>query len=194
MNGIVVFVKNPELGKVKTRLAVTLGNERALEIYNKLLQYTREVLLSLSNVKKYIYYSSFVDNQDDWNNEQFEKQLQSKGDLGDRMTSALKESLEKCQSIVIIGSDCPQLTSIHINNAFEKLKTQDIVIGPSHDGGYYLIGMNRLYPELFQGIEWSTNSVFQETIQKAKELNISFATLETLSDIDCEEDWVKFGF
>lgn len=194
MRGVIVFVKNPELGKVKTRLAATLGAEKALEIYNKLLEYTREVMLQISNVKKFIYYSSFIDHQDYWDGQIFDKRLQSKGDLGDRITSALNDSFKICSSVVIIGSDCPQLSTSHIEEAFEKLKTSNIVIGPSHDGGYYLMGMDRFYPFLFQDINWSTSTVFQETILQAKSKHLSITQLETLTDVDHEEDWIKFGF
>ena len=194
MNGIIVFVKNPELGKVKTRLAATLGDEKALKIYNKLVGYTKDVLSQLSNVKRYIYYSSFVVKQDIWDNHQFEKRTQSTGGLGDRITTALKETFETCNPIIIIGSDCPQLTPLHIKDAFEQLKTHNIVIGPSHDGGYYLLGMDKYYPQLFQDINWSTSTVFQETVLKATNLNLGVDELETLSDIDYEEDWIKFGF
>lgn len=194
MKGIIVFVKNPELGKVKTRLAISMGDKKALEIYNKLLAYTKEILLHLSNVKKCIYYSSFIDRKDDWINDQFEKHIQSKGDLGERMNNAFSEVFDSCEHVIIIGSDCPQLTASHLNDAFESLKNHNVVIGPSQDGGYYLLGMDKHYPELFQGIEWSTNTVLSATIQKAKDKHLKISELETLSDIDFEEDWIKYGF
>jgi len=158
------------------------------------LGYTRNVLLVLTDAKKYIYYSSFIDNEDDWSNEEFEKRLQSDGGLGARMTTAFHDTLETCTEVVIIGSDCPQLTSGHIQEAFQKLKTHDIVIGPSHDVGYYLLGMNKFYPALFKDIEWSTETVYQETLQKADAMHLKTFNLESLSDIDHEEDWLKYGF
>lgn len=194
MKGVIVFVKNPQLGKVKTRLAATLGDEKALEIYNKLVDYTRTVLLGIEGVKKYVYYSDFIDSEDEWSNGIFEKKLQVHGGLGSKITYALKNTFNTCDQVIIIGSDCPQLTSDHIKEAFEQLDAVDLVIGPSHDGGYYLLGINKLHPELFEGINWSTEHVFNETIKKAQSLNLSTSTLETLSDVDFEEDWVKFGF
>ncbi len=194
MRGVVVFVKNPELGKVKTRLAASLGDQKALEIYNELLSYTREVLIGFDSAKRYIYYSSFIDTEDDWSNEIFEKRLQTDGGLGIKIISAVQSTFDTCDQIIIIGSDCPQLTSSHIEDAFQKLKTHNIVIGPSHDGGYYLLGMNKFYPELFQDITWSTDTVFQETLKKAESIKLEVYELETLSDIDYEEDWVKYGF
>jgi hypothetical protein len=194
LKGIIVFVKNPKLGKVKTRLAASLGDHKALEIYNKLIGYTKDVLLQLSNVNRFVYYSSFIDQQDGWDNEKFIKRIQYQGGLGERITHALEETFENCQHIIIIGSDCPQLTPAHINEAFDRLRSNNVVIGPSQDGGYYLLGMDKFYPELFQNIEWSTATVFKETIQKTKDKNLKTSKLEVLSDIDYEEDWIKYGF
>ena len=194
MRGVIVFVKNPELGKVKTRLAATLGDEKALEIYNRLLDYTRDVLIKVRDTKKYVFYSSFIDEGDSWQNDIFEKKLQVKGGLGEKITKALKSIFEICDQVVIIGSDCPQLTPDHIEMAFDKLQKHNIAIGPSHDGGYYLLGMDRFYSDIFQDINWSTDTVFQETLQKVESSGLTSYILETLSDIDYEEDWVKYGF
>jgi len=194
LRGVIVFVKNPELGKVKTRLAETMGDEKALEIYNKLLGYTRDVLLELKDTRRYIYYSSFIDTSDNWSNDNFDKKLQIAGGLGDKMSLAFQETFEACDEVIIIGSDCPQLTSAHLEDAFLQLKTNDIVIGPSHDGGYYLLGMKTLYPELFEDMQWSTDTVFEETLRRVKSLELKVDELEMLSDIDYEEDWEKYGF
>jgi len=194
LRGIIVFVKNPELGKVKTRLANTLGDEKALEIYNKLIDYTRNVLIDIDGANRYIYYSSFIDNEDEWSSKIFEKRLQVDGDLGSKMTTAIKSVFEQCDQVIIIGSDCPQLTSSHINTAFEKLNDHNVVVGPSLDGGYYLLGMDSYYSELFEDIEWSTASVCEETLQRARNSDLSSCKIEALSDVDYEEDWLKFGF
>lgn len=194
MRGIIVFVKNPELGKVKTRLAATLGDEKALEVYNKLIGYTRSILLEVDHTEKYVFYSSFIDNEDEWSNDIFEKKLQVSGGLGTKIAKAVQHIFESCDQVVIIGSDCPQLTSIGIKEAFNELETSNVVIGPSHDGGYYLLGMDNYYPELFEGINWSTETVCAETLQKANESNLNSTKLDVLSDVDFEEDWLKYGF
>ncbi|MEM9548147.1 MAG: TIGR04282 family arsenosugar biosynthesis glycosyltransferase [Bacteroidota bacterium] len=194
MRGVIVFVKNPELGKVKTRLAATLGDEKALEIYLKLLYYTRDVLMDVKDAERYVYYSSFIDNNDKWPNQIFEKRLQQQGDLGNRITSAFQAVFESCEQVVIIGSDCPQLTAGHIQDAFQVLESNDVVMGPSHDGGYYLLGIKEYYPALFQEISWSTDKVFEETLQVAKQKNLKVGRLEVLTDIDYAEDWEKYGF
>lgn len=194
MKGIIVFVKNPELGKVKTRLAQTMGDVKALEIYNKLVAYTRNVLLEISGVEKFVFYSSFIDLDDGWDNDLFVKQLQTAGGLGEKMTSAFHDTFETCDRVVIIGSDCPQLKAIHIEKAFKLLEKHNVVIGPSDDGGYYLLGMDRFYPFIFEGINWSTETVLSETLAIAKNQNISTALLEKLHDVDYEDDWNKYGF
>ena len=194
MKGIIVFVKNPELGKVKTRLAQTMGDVKALEIYNKLVAYTRNVLLEFSGVEKFVFYSSFIDLDDEWNNDVFAKRLQTNGGLGEKMTSAFRAVFETCEKVVIIGSDCPQLKAIHIEKALNLLDKHNVVIGPSDDGGYYLLGMDRFYPFIFEGINWSTETVLSETLAIAKNQNMSTALLEKLHDVDFEDDWNKYGF
>ena len=194
MKGVIVFVKNPELGKVKTRLAATVGDKEALSIYHKLLEYTRGVLLDLEETQRFVFYSSFIDDGDDWSNANFHKYIQEGLDLGQRMSTAFKLIFEKCDKVVIIGSDCTQLKSSHINSAFDFLESKDMVIGPSHDGGYYLLGLNKHNPFLFQNIEWSSASVLKETLDKADHLNLQYTMLEELSDIDNEEDWRRYGF
>ena len=193
MKGVIVFVKNPELGKVKTRLAATVGDKRALSIYNKLLDYTRSVLLDLEKTERFVFYSSFIDEHDNWSESYFNKCLQQGQDLGKRMSSAFQTIFKKCESVVIIGSDCTQLTSEHINSAFNLLESKDMVIGPSHDGGYYLLGLNKHYPFLFEDIAWSSESVLKATLEKAELHNLQYAKLDVLSDIDNEEDWKRYG-
>ena len=94
--------------------------------------------------------------------------------------------------IVIIGSDCPELTGFIIDDAFEKLHSHDVVIGPSTDGGYYLLGLTHLLPDLFKDKEWSTNKVLVETIKDIVRLKKSSYFLTELSDIDTAEDLHRF--
>lgn len=186
-NAIIVFVKNPELGKVKTRLAKTLGNQKALDIYLRLTQYTRTVLEELA-WPKYVFYDQEVIEKDDWDLPLFHKRIQHSGDLGDRMNDACTQVLQEFDKLVIIGSDCPQLTANHIHAAFEALDQTDLVFGPSHDGGYYLLGMKTIHSYLFTDIPWSTSSVYGQSLTKAFEHKHSVTELEHLTDIDHEED------
>ncbi|MEQ8525166.1 MAG: TIGR04282 family arsenosugar biosynthesis glycosyltransferase [Gracilimonas sp.] len=193
---LIIFVKNEEAGKTKTRLAATIGDEQSLEVYQKLLGWTFEQTRNLE-VAKEVWYSRFIAENDIWEGGDFKKQLQSGENLGKRMSNAFQESFmeESFQKVVIIGSDCAELSSGIIQQAFQELEEHEFVIGPAEDGGYYLLGMRNFYPEVFEDIEWSTGSVFQETIEKIQELGCSFTTLKELNDVDTIEDWnrVKSG-
>jgi rSAM/selenodomain-associated transferase 1 len=187
-NLLMLFVRNPELGKVKTRLAASVGPETALDIYLHLLQHTRSVTQALP-LDKVVYYSERVEQQDMWPGQYYQKKLQPPGDLGEKMAAAFEAAFaEGYTSVVIIGSDCLQLTSEIINKAFEELKTHEVVIGPALDGGYYLLGMNHLHPELFRDKRWSTGHVFPDTLYDIERLHLSHALLPYLSDIDSLED------
>lgn len=191
-NALLIFIRNPELGKVKTRLAGDLGNEEALRIYNRLLEHTRKVAQSVP-VERFLFYSNFVDQQDNWPVKDFRKALQPSGDLGDRMQQAFEQALASCDRAVIVGSDCPGLTQDILQTAFDQLDTHDFVIGPAMDGGYYLLGMKRLTPDLFQNMTWSTDQVFRETTDRMAARGGTYYQLPTLSDIDYAEDWEKYG-
>ncbi|MFV1882993.1 MAG: TIGR04282 family arsenosugar biosynthesis glycosyltransferase [Balneola sp.] len=187
-----VFIKNPEKGKVKTRLAATLGDEEAVRVYKLLLSYTRGVVLKME-VQKEVWYSGFIDYEDEWDGNVFSKKLQRGQDLGERMKEAFKKSFEEGSSkyVVLIGSDCAELTQEILEEAFRKLKTNELVLGPAEDGGYYLIGMSKFLPDIFDEIEWSTRQVFSKTISKAEQAGLNFALLPELSDVDTVEDWEK---
>lgn len=190
---LITFVKNPKKGKVKTRLARTVGDDRALQIYKALLQHTRDICTSI-NASRYLYYSNFIDEQDEWPNELFQKELQPTGDLGNRMATAFQQVLRKHQKAVIIGSDCASLTSGIVEEAFRQLEDHDFVLGPAFDGGYYLLGMRTFLPVLFEDMPWSTESVADITRQRILDAQKSFSEVATLSDIDYEEDWEKYGW
>ncbi|MGM0579100.1 MAG: TIGR04282 family arsenosugar biosynthesis glycosyltransferase [Bacteroidota bacterium] len=187
---LIIFVKNPELGKCKTRLAATIGDQKALNFYKNMLKRTKEVANKV-NADKAIYYSSFIDDNDLWSNEPpFYKYLQNQNpDLGIKMQSAFEEAFQDgYESVCIIGSDCYALDEKVIEQAFKSLESKDAVLGPSNDGGYYLLGMNQLHAQLFKNKEWSTDSVAPETIQDFKRLKLGYFLLEELTDIDNEED------
>ncbi len=191
--GIIIFARNPELGKVKTRLASTIGDDRALKIYIELLRHTRDVV-SQSPHEKFVFYSDEVLTGDLWPEDTFHKSMQAGGDLGNRIKEAFKYVFESCDSCIIVGSDCPRLTSAHISEAFEILEDHDTVIGPTYDGGYYLIGMNQYQESLFEDIRWSSDEVYDKTIAKIIRADLSHRVLEKLSDVDYEEDWIKWGW
>ena len=185
-NLIIVFVRSPELGKVKTRLARSIGDQSALNIYKILLKHTAAVLRDLS-FDKVVYFSEKIDNNDLWENSLFEKKLQKGADLGERMHHAFDTAFNKgYKKVLIIGSDLFELTSTLIISALEALETYDISIGPSLDGGYYLLGMKELHPAVFKNKKWGTHSVLENTLQDLKQQNVKL--LEALNDIDTFED------
>ncbi len=192
-NALLIFIKNPELGKAKTRLAATVGDEHALAIYMELLRHTREIARA-TDANRLLFYSQFVDDTDDWKNEDFQKYVQAKGDLGHKMQAAFEFALMEHDKAVIIGSDCASLTPEIVAEAFQKLDEFPFVIGPATDGGYYLLGMRKFSPSLFEHIAWSTEAVLPTTLARIEALNADYHLLTELSDIDYEEDWIRYGW
>lgn len=185
---LIVFVKNPEAGKVKTRLADTIGDTKALEIYQNLLTHTRQEALKV-RADRQIWYSEYIDRQDEWESPLFSKYLQPDGNLGNKMLHAFDSGFKSgYRKIILIGSDCPTLLSDHIREAFIKLDTHDVVLGPSTDGGYYLIGLNKLFPNLFYDKSWSTSNLYLQTVEVLEKAGLTYYELEELNDIDTVED------
>jgi rSAM/selenodomain-associated transferase 1 len=187
---LIVFVKNPIAGKVKTRLAHTIGNERALEVYLSLMSHTIAIG-AMAECDRAVFFSDEIENDPVWVNEGYISKLQSGSDLGERMHNAFDWAFGAgYKKAVIIGSDCPELTTQIIHKAFSVLDEQRVVIGPATDGGYYLLGMKQLHSSVFRGKQWSTDNVTLDTILDLKRENHSYALLETLSDVDEEKDLV----
>ena len=190
-NLLLIFIKNPEPGKVKTRLAATVGPEKAYQIYLKLLSLTIDTAMEV-DADRQVWYSSYIDSEDSISETDFKKRKQVGKNLGAKMLHAFKSGFkEGYDNIVIIGSDCPDVNPVLLEQAFNELSEYDLVIGPSADGGYYLLGMNKLQPELFRDIDWSTERVLKQTLEKAKSISLSVASLPELNDIDTIEDLEK---
>lgn len=188
-NALLIFVKNPVKGNVKTRLAADVGDEKALAIYRKLLGYTREVVRPLA-VDKQVWYSREVAENDEWSPQAFAKRKQQGAGLGERMQYAFRQAFaEGYQRVVIIGSDCGELTTSLLERTYVALEETDIIIGPAEDGGYYLLGMNHYIPELFQQKAWSTSSVLDQTIDDCQKLRKAFQLMPLLNDVDTATDW-----
>ncbi|MFZ1455093.1 MAG: TIGR04282 family arsenosugar biosynthesis glycosyltransferase [Saprospiraceae bacterium] len=192
---LIIFIKNPIMGKVKTRIAAGCDDAQALTIYKKLLEITRKITNSLK-VNKYLFYSDTISLNDDWDNDDYIKKQQTDSDLGHRMLHAFQTCFNAqsnfISKVIIIGSDCPYITPALIDNAFSVLDDHDIVIGPTLDGGYYLLGMKKLHQELFYNVNWSSETVFTSTLEKIKNSGLSYGQTELLNDIDTYEDWMEF--
>lgn len=185
-NLLIIFTKNPVAGKVKTRLAKDLGNEKALEIYKFLLKHSAEITRS-AEADKQVYYSDQIARNDIWPEDAFSKRKQEGEDLGERMENAFKAGFaEGYEKIVIIGTDLYDIKTADIDQAYHELEKNDYVIGPAYDGGYYLLGMKSLNSALFRNKEWSTSSVFQDSLEDMKQKKVK--VLQTQNDIDVLED------
>jgi uncharacterized protein len=188
---IIVFVKNIKLGKVKTRLAKTIGDEGAFEVYKELVEIT-EKATSTIDLDKVIYFSDAIV-ETKW--EKTEKRVQFGVDLGARMKNAFSEGFELgYESIILIGSDLPDISNTIIENGFNELENNEVVFGPAQDGGYYLIGMNQLYANVFKDKPWSQSNLLKITLEELEQNNINFSLIETLNDIDTFEDLIASEF
>lgn len=206
---ILIFTKYPTPGYAKTRLIPAIGADSAADVSRQLTQRVVRVVrehikLSSHFTISRIFYSSKSPQDSslmrDWLGEpdaeyesREELHPQSGGDLGDRLSSAFKQSFENdVNKVVVVGADIPEIDGEVLCEAFEKLNRTDVVIGPAVDGGYYLLGMKRPQPFLFEGIPWSTEKVFANTTRKASEGNLSVAELRVLRDVDRPEDLAYF--
>jgi len=185
---LLIFIKNSIPGKVKTRLARSIGDEAALRVYEQLLSHTRHIVTPLACTKM-VCYSEAIPAQDGWPETEFRKAVQHGSDLGQRMQQAFDVSFRQGYTpVVIIGSDCAELTTNILQDAFAQLQTHDCVIGPARDGGYYLLGMHTFTPAVFQNKAWSTATVFADTLADLQQAGKSVFLLPVLSDIDTVED------
>ena len=182
---LLVFSKNPTLGKVKTRLAKTIGKEKALKVYKALLKKTASVLEELE-VDIHLYYSDFIEKDDLFSTVATQKKRQTGEQLGERMSNAFQESLISYNKVVIIGTDLWTLEIQDIKNAFRALENHAAVIGPSTDGGYYLLGIKEVIPQIFLNKQWGTSSVLPNTLKDLK--SIKYHLLPEKNDIDTFSD------
>ncbi|MDX1951161.1 MAG: TIGR04282 family arsenosugar biosynthesis glycosyltransferase [Verrucomicrobiota bacterium] len=189
-----LFLKAPRKGLVKTRLAVTLGDEGALEAYRVMLDYVLDTLEPFDQVE--LCFTPSNSEQELLlfrRREEWRLADQGEGDLGQRLTNAFARSFDNGSNFAIaIGADSPDMNSEDLRNAMSQLKESDLVLGPAEDGGYWLVGMRKFEPAIFQGIEWSSPNVLQQTLDIARNYRLKVTLLRTLSDIDTAADWGRF--
>jgi hypothetical protein len=191
--GLIVFTRYPEPGKTKTRMIPVLGASGAARLHR---QMTEDTLIQVKELQVFrpisveVYFAGGSQQlMQEWLGSDVVYRQQSEGDLGRRMASAFQASFAVgMQRVVIIGTDCPDLKSQVISEAFRALEEYDLVLGPAEDGGYYLIGLVRLIPELFVGVSWGTSQVRQQTVEIAERFDLAIAYLPILKDIDRPED------
>lgn len=186
---LLVFSKNPTLGKVKTRLAKTIGKEKALQVYKALLKKTASVLEELA-VDIHLYYSDYIEKDDLFSTVVTQKKVQTGEQLGERMVNAFQESFISYDKVVIIGTDLWTLETQDIKNAFKALEQHSAVIGPSPDGGYYLLGMTEVISQIFINKQWGTSSVLPNTLKDLKSIN--YHLLQEKNDVDTFSDLEEY--
>jgi rSAM/selenodomain-associated transferase 1 len=188
---VIVFVKNIKLGTVKTRLAKTIGNIGAFEVYSELVKITEKATEQLPIDKRIYFSNAVVDSQ--WKNDF--KTVQNGADLGERMLNAFKDGFEAgYKKIVLIGSDLPDISATHITSGIKALNENDVVFGPAEDGGYYLVGLSKMNTAIFTDKPWSQPQLLTETLRELQKVNATVSTLETLNDIDTYEDLIASDF
>ena len=188
---LIIFAKFPEKGRCKTRLAKSVGDEAALKIYRSLLDHTLAVARSIPCVKVLMADPpEHAEDGADWAPGMDAYLPQASGDLGARLAAAFAQSFAKgARKVIVIGCDCPQISKDTVISSFTALEAAEAVLGPTVDGGYYLLGLKEVRPSLFQNIPWSTDRVFLETVNILKFQTLSYISLEDFSDVDTLEDF-----
>jgi rSAM/selenodomain-associated transferase 1 len=195
LKAILLFVKLPEPGRVKTRLAATLGPEQACAIYRRLVA---AVCARLPLAAQLIVVFDPPDRENEvraWVEKLCPRRRirfipQADGDLGTRLTSAFAEAFAAgFGPIAAIGSDCVELDAASFDEVWRALRECAVVLGPTPDGGYYLIGLGAPQPLLFEEIAWSTPAVFHQSVERAAAAGLRLHELPLLHDVDTEEDW-----
>ena len=193
---LVIFAKPAEPGSVKTRLTERLSEEQAASLYTAFLTDLADMLAtyradSIEDVELILAHTGPSDHPSfaPFHDHGFSPRRQVGADLGERMDAMISEALcDGAQQVIVIGSDSPTLQPAHLDRAFERLNTSDVVLGPSFDGGYYLVGMEEAHPEVFQEINWSTSRVLDQTMRRADDAGLVYALLEFWYDVDTPRD------
>jgi rSAM/selenodomain-associated transferase 1 len=190
---LIIFLKAPQVGAVKTRLAAALGAPAATAAYRRMVETLLTGLHRLENVELRHTPDDAVRELVDWQRPGWRMARQGSGDLGTRLQRAFQESFGAGrQRVVIIGSDCPYVRAADIEEAWNALAMVDVVIGPARDGGYWLIGLRSEQPDLFTDIPWSTDDVLAQTLQRCQAQALAVTELRELVDIDTVEQWREF--
>jgi len=190
-NLLIVFVKNIILGKVKTRLAKTIGDVGAFNIYYELFSITERASQKVA-VDRHVYFSDVII-PSKWEGDK--KFVQEGEDLGIRMRNAFQDGFnEGYENIILIGSDLPNISKEIIDTGFDTLQNNDVVFGPAEDGGYYLVGLSKMNPTIFENKPWSHSELLAVTLTQLKEQQQAVGFIETLNDIDTFEDLIASDF
>lgn len=190
---IVVFLKAPRPGQVKTRLAISIGAEAAHQAYLKLADTFLKQLITYPQVElRYAPDDAALEIQPFKKHPDWTLTPQGQGDLGQRMERGVREALSEVDAVLCLGTDCPYVRKTDIERAFEFLREHDAVLGPAVDGGYWAIGLRKTESTLFQQMPWSTAEVLSITRKRLQTMEMSFRELRELEDVDDLESWQRF--
>ena len=190
-NAVIVFLKAPEKGKVKTRLSMSLDESFVLELYKGFIDDTLAILESFQDTFIYFLPPEKGNEPISWPGNKYQYFLQTGKDLGEKMSNAFKDGFKRgYDRLVLIGTDIPEITETVLLLAFEILEAKDAVIGPATDGGYYLIGFRKesFSEKIFHDMNWSTKDVFGETLKAMDRTGIKYDRVSELNDVDTPED------
>ncbi len=194
---IIIFTRYPEPGKTKTRLIPALGADGAARLYRQMAEHTVRVarkLIETRGVSLEVRYNGAAkDTMSSWLGDDLTYREQTGNDLGDRMWLAFRDAFDDgFTRVVIVGCDCPGISTDILDAAVERLTNWDLVLGPANDGGYYLMGLQKPHQELFRNVAWGTDRVLGETVGIARYLQLSVIFVSALDDVDRPEDLLKF--
>lgn len=197
---LIIFTRYPEPGRVKTRLIPALGADGAAELHRRLTVKTLEVADATCGQMPELDVEVRFTGGSEWQMRQMfgakcAMEEQGEGDLGARLARAMRAAFDAERNrVVAIGTDCPELSAATLRAAFDALAAADAVLGPASDGGYYLIGLSRMVPELFEEISWGTGKVLARTMEAARRVEAGVQVLPVLSDVDRPEDLERWGW
>lgn len=208
--GLAILARKAEVGKGKTRLAKGIGVQQAFEVYKHLIEVTASVTKA-SGLSCTVFFDPEIGDTSVWQKEHFDFGLQvQSSNLGDRIAAGLEEVLFPSEAsnpefaagakaeneapigALIMGTDCPTLSPEILRKAAKALETNDAILGPTYDGGFYLLGVKKLESSLFRGIEWSTEKVADQMIAAFERLGYAYQLSPKLADIDEKEDWEEY--
>jgi len=186
---LIIFTRYPETGNVKTRLIPALGEKGAENLHREMVKQTIDQTLHYEYETEVHFTGGTIKLMKRWLGYHLTYRKQTGKSLGERLENAFKAAFaERKKKVIVIGTDCPDLTSAHVSKTFNLLSRSDLVLGPTFDGGYYLIGLKKLHGELFQEISWGSEKVYLQTVKAANKLSLKTINLEKLADIDRPAD------
>jgi rSAM/selenodomain-associated transferase 1 len=195
LGGLCIFARAPELGRVKSRLAASVGDAAALAAHGRLVEDTLARLAHVPGITARLCIAGDVNHGQvqAWSRAwQIGVAAQCSGDLGQRMDHALRQTLATCDRALLVGTDCPGVDAAYVTAAAQALVSTDLVLGPAADGGYGLIGLRSPQLPLFRDMPWGTDLVAQLTLERAAFLGLTVTVLQTIWDVDTEADWQRF--